>query len=224
MHRMIRGLIGMIAASISLLATPAQAELTLCNRTSYRMEAAIGLEKRANVATRGWFRLDPGQCRQVLDGPLDADMVYVHARTPPVYGTAPLPQNGQAEFCIRNGDFDIANARGCPVSQQARFTAAQAVGFAERAGRQSGGRCRLRRRAGAACRHPAAARHRRLRRLSDRRRAGRQDAGRARQIPQRPQARRRRRVSGRNFSTRCSMPRTIRKASAFPGATTPNTR
>ena len=28
----------------------------------------------------------------------------------------------------------------------------------------------------------------------------------------------------RNFSTRCSMPRATRKASAFPGATTPNTR
>ena len=62
------------------------------------METAVGLEKRANVATRGWFRLDPGQCRQVLDGPLDADMVYLHARTPPVYGSAPLPQNGDADF------------------------------------------------------------------------------------------------------------------------------
>ena len=83
------------ATLVMLAATPAQAELTLCNRTSYQMEAAIGLEKRANVATRGWFRIDPGQCRQVVDGALDADMVYVHARTPPVYGSAPLPQNGQ---------------------------------------------------------------------------------------------------------------------------------
>ena len=56
------------------------------------MDAAIGLEKRANVSTRGWFRIDPGQCRQVLDGALDADLVYVHARTPPVYGSAPMPQ------------------------------------------------------------------------------------------------------------------------------------
>jgi uncharacterized membrane protein len=58
-----------------VLVTPAQAELTLCNRTSYQMEAAIGLEMRANVATRGWFRVDPGQCRQVVDGELEADMV-----------------------------------------------------------------------------------------------------------------------------------------------------
>src|SRR5476651_95748 len=60
------------AALIMLAAAPARAELTLCNRTSYQMEAAYGLEKRANVATRGWFRIEPGQCRQVLDGPLDA--------------------------------------------------------------------------------------------------------------------------------------------------------
>jgi uncharacterized membrane protein len=113
------------AALVMLAMTSARAELTLCNRTSYQVEAAIGLEKRANVATRGWFRIDPGQCRQVVDGALDADMTYVHARTPPVYSTAPMPQTGQAELCIRNGDFEIANARSCPVSQQARFAAAR---------------------------------------------------------------------------------------------------
>jgi uncharacterized membrane protein len=125
---MIRGFACIIAAAsatLVLAASTAYAELTLCNRTSYRVEAAIGLEKRANVATRGWFRIDPGACRQVVDGALDADMVYVHARTPPVYGSAPMPQTGHAELCIRDGNFEIANARGCPVSQQAHFTAAQ---------------------------------------------------------------------------------------------------
>jgi uncharacterized membrane protein len=118
-------LVGLGVLLVLPVATPAQAELTLCNRTSYRMETAIGLEKRANVATRGWFGIDPGQCRQVVDGALDADMVYVHTRTPPVYGTAPLPQNGNAEFCVRDANFEIANARGCPVSQQVRFSPAR---------------------------------------------------------------------------------------------------
>jgi len=123
---MIRSCICRIVMSLAVLAaTSARAELTLCNRTSFRMEAAIGLEKRASVATRGWFRLDPGQCRQVIDGPIDADMVYLHARTAPVYGSTPLPKNGQAEFCIRDSDFDIADARGCPTSQQAHFSAAK---------------------------------------------------------------------------------------------------
>jgi uncharacterized membrane protein len=114
-----------LTALLMLSVFPARAELTLCNRTSYQMEAAYGLEKRANVATRGWFRIDPGQCRQVLDTVLDADMIYVNARTPPVYGSAPLPQNGNADFCVREGSFEIGNARGCPVSQQAHFSAAR---------------------------------------------------------------------------------------------------
>jgi uncharacterized membrane protein len=110
---------------IMLAAAPAHAELTLCNRTSYLMDVAIGLEKGATVATRGWFRIEPGQCNQVLDGPLEAELIYVHSRTPPLYGNAPLPQNGQAELCIRPGDFAIADGRGCPASEQARFSAAK---------------------------------------------------------------------------------------------------
>ena len=112
---MIRGSNCILAAAsatfVTLAATEARAELTLCNRTSYRLDAAIGLEKRAHVASRGWFRIDPGQCRQVVDGALDVDMVYVHARTPPVYGSAPMPQAGHAELCIRYGD-QAAGPRG----------------------------------------------------------------------------------------------------------------
>jgi uncharacterized membrane protein len=52
-------------------------------------------------------------------------MVYVHARAPPVYGSAPFPLNGQADFCVKNGDFDIPNARSCPTSQQAQFSPAK---------------------------------------------------------------------------------------------------
>ncbi|HEX5212909.1 MAG TPA: DUF1036 domain-containing protein [Pseudolabrys sp.] len=122
---MIRRLVYGLAGLWALASVPAHAELTLCNRTSYRVEAAIGLEKRANVETRGWFRIDSGACRKVIDGALDADMVYVHARAPAVYGSAPLPQASQAELCIRDGDFTISNARGCPVNQQTRFSAAR---------------------------------------------------------------------------------------------------
>src|SRR3974377_318202 len=74
-----------------LALTSVRAELILCNRTSSRLEAAIGLEKRVTIATRGWFRVDPGDCRQVAEGALETDMVYLHARTPPAYGRAPHP-------------------------------------------------------------------------------------------------------------------------------------
>jgi len=117
--------IACLGVLLMLPAAPARAELTLCNRTSYLMDAAIGLAKAANVTTRGWFRVAPGQCRQVLDGPLDADFIYLHGRTPPVYGTAPLPANGDSAFCVGQGDFTLADARDCPPGEQVRFGAAR---------------------------------------------------------------------------------------------------
>src|SRR5262245_14070468 len=117
---MIRGFLSMIAMPIAALAvSKARAELTLCNRTSFRVEAAIGLEKRANAASRGWFRLalPTGVGRPIRRRAACANAV--------VYGTAPRPQDGQADFCISNGDFEISDARSCSASQQAHFSAAK---------------------------------------------------------------------------------------------------
>jgi hypothetical protein len=47
-------------------------------------------------------------------------MVYVHARTPPVYGGAPQPQAGHAELCIRDSNFDISKARNRLILRKGR--------------------------------------------------------------------------------------------------------
>src|SRR5690606_23944276 len=113
---MIRTMTAHGALLLTLLLVPcaAHAELTLCNRTSYVVDAALGFERRATFATRGWFRVDPGQCRKVIETPLDGDTLYLHARTAKLYGTAPLPQTGHVDLCVREDDFAIENARNCP--------------------------------------------------------------------------------------------------------------
>lgn len=119
--RAVKGLA--MAAAAMLLPSLARADLQLCNRTSYAVETAVGLEEKSAVATRGWFRLDPGQCRVVLQGDLVADHVYMHARALPVYGASPLPQTGHADLCVAQGNFVIAAARTCRSGQTpARFT------------------------------------------------------------------------------------------------------
>jgi uncharacterized membrane protein len=104
---------------ISFLASsaPAFAELKICNRMSYVVEAAIGIDDKAATATRGWFRIDPAGCRVVVQGTLSADRILLNARALGVYGASPLPQNGRDSLCVAPDNFVIAAARQCRAGQ-----------------------------------------------------------------------------------------------------------
>ena len=110
------------AAAISLFvsALPAFADLKLCNRMSYVVEAAIGIDDKSATATRGWFRIDPAACRVVLQGALTADRILLNARALGVYGASPIPQNGSDTLCIAPENFVIAAARQCRGRPDAR--------------------------------------------------------------------------------------------------------
>ncbi|MBV8925146.1 MAG: DUF1036 domain-containing protein [Bradyrhizobium sp.] len=113
------------AAIISFLSScePALADLKLCNRMSYVVEAAIGIDDKAATATRGWFRIDPATCRIVVQGTLNADRILLNARALGVYGASPIPQNGSDTLCVAPDNFVIAAARLCRSGQTpAQFT------------------------------------------------------------------------------------------------------
>ena len=122
---------------------PARADLQICNRMSYVVEAALGVEDKGATATRGWFRVDPGQCRTVLQGAIEAERLLIHAEALPIYGAPPLPRSGHADLCVARDDFVIAAASVCtrPGQRLARFTevkpsqsdSAQVVSLAEEA-------------------------------------------------------------------------------------------
>jgi uncharacterized membrane protein len=101
-----------LPALVSLTA-PARADLQFCNKTSYVLDLALGLEDKDAAATRGWFRVDPGACKTVLQGTPQAEKIYVHARALAAYGPSPLPQIGHADFCVTEGNFVIAAAKAC---------------------------------------------------------------------------------------------------------------
>jgi uncharacterized membrane protein len=119
-----RGLPAAIAAlALLVFAGTARADLAICNRMSYVVDAALALENKGKAATRGWFRIDPGQCDTVLHGAPIAERLYLHVRTLALYGTAPLPRVGHDNFCIADKNFVIAAARHCRgVQKRARFT------------------------------------------------------------------------------------------------------
>jgi uncharacterized membrane protein len=96
---------------------PAHADLKLCNRMSYVVEVAIGIDDKSATATRGWFRIDPAACRVVVQGTLTADRILLNARALGVYGSSPIPQNGGDTLCIAPDNFVIAAARQCRAGQ-----------------------------------------------------------------------------------------------------------
>jgi len=150
-------LLGLIAGlSTGFFITSAAADLKLCNKMSYVVDVALALEKGASANSRGWYRLDPGQCRTAIQGALPAGDLYLHARTPSVYGPSPLPQRGDTEFCIGASDFSSLNARNCKAGQRAalftavkpapseesdqdfRITLAEEAGYSEEQARDAG--------------------------------------------------------------------------------------
>lgn len=121
---MLRGTyIGVTLAALvaGLASNEARADLKICNRMSYVVEAAIGIDDKNATATRGWFRIDPARCRFVAQGTLNADRILLHARALPVYGATPVPQSGTDNFCVAQAqnDFVIAAARQCRSGQTA---------------------------------------------------------------------------------------------------------
>jgi uncharacterized membrane protein len=112
-------LVALPGAALTLLASaaPAFADLKLCNRMSYVVEAAIGIDEKAATATRGWFRIDPAACRVVLQGTLKADRILLNARALGLYGSSPIPQNGSDTLCVAQDNFVIAAARQCRTGQ-----------------------------------------------------------------------------------------------------------
>jgi uncharacterized membrane protein len=115
MRNVMAGCIPVIA--LLACAAPARADLKLCNRMSYVIEAAIGIDDKAATATRGWFRIDPAACRVVVQGTLTADRILLNARALGVYGSSPIPQNGGDTLCIAPDNFVIAAARQCRSGQ-----------------------------------------------------------------------------------------------------------
>lgn len=106
------------AILLVVAADTARADLEICNRTSFVIEAAIGVETKGAAATRGWFRVDPGACRSVLRGEAVHDHLYLHARALPLYGALRPLSAAHLELCTGSGDFLIAGARKCTKPEE----------------------------------------------------------------------------------------------------------
>jgi uncharacterized membrane protein len=96
------------AIACALAATPAQAALTLCNRTSYILYAATSAIQSPRSQTQGWTRITPGECQLARKEPLTAETYLVHARTSLAHSGPARAWGGAYPVCVKDANFSIA--------------------------------------------------------------------------------------------------------------------
>lgn len=113
------------AAAFIAAAAPAQAKYSLCNKTSYALSAAVGYVDGDRLATRGWWRLRPGQCKVVLTEPANPGRYFVYAEAIPGHRGPLRAWSGETPLCVENtGFFNLRNQEVCrddPIRQRNFF-------------------------------------------------------------------------------------------------------
>lgn len=122
--------VALLAVALAAIcgATPAEAALKLCNRTSYILYAATGMAAANGVATKGWTRIVPGACKIAIKGDLGTAPVYVYARTSQAHSGPARAWGGSKMLCTADTDFALdAPAAGdrCPTDNAYHMPFAQ---------------------------------------------------------------------------------------------------
>ena len=104
----------------------ASAKYSFCNKSSYALSASIGYVDGDRLATRGWWRLRPGQCKVVLTEQAKPGKYFVYAEAIPGHKGPLRTWSGDTALCVENnGFFNLRNQDVCredPMRQRRFFT------------------------------------------------------------------------------------------------------
>jgi uncharacterized membrane protein len=102
-------LLAAAAACAGAFATPAAADLRMCNLTTSRIGIAIGYRDQQGWATEGWWNINPRGCETLLKGLLAARYYYVYAVDYDRGGE----WSGRSFMCTREREFTIRGVEDC---------------------------------------------------------------------------------------------------------------
>jgi uncharacterized membrane protein len=105
-------------ATLTALVLPARAQeaegWTLCNRTSYIIETAVGHSEGTGVSVDGWTKLPPGTCKTALPGPLTPGVHYLYGRGSSAHQGGGREWGGRHELCVDpTGGFSLESPPDC---------------------------------------------------------------------------------------------------------------
>jgi uncharacterized membrane protein len=94
-----------LVIALAGLAAPAEAGLTLCNRTSTVVYAATAALTLPQATVKGWTRLAPGACGEAIKGDLTAQAYYLYAKTSRAHTGPARAWSGTTRICAKDKDF-----------------------------------------------------------------------------------------------------------------------
>ncbi len=99
----------LVAVSLIACATPARADLRLCNLTPSKVGIALGYRDPQGWVTEGWWDLTPKACETLLKGALAGRFYYVFA----VDYTRGGEWSGRSLMCTKDAAFTIRGVEDC---------------------------------------------------------------------------------------------------------------
>lgn len=115
-YKILAGRFGFLSLFASLVigwsfvsASPAYADLKICNKTPNLVGVALGYKDQQGWASEGWWNVDPNVCQTLLEGPLIARYYYIFAIDYKEGGS----WGGTANLCTREKLFTIRGIKDC---------------------------------------------------------------------------------------------------------------
>ena len=94
--------------SFLFLSTQAQAGLTFCNKADVAHSFAVAFKDGDGFLSKGWWNIDPGECKIVVSGDLKQRYYYFRANA-----TGRDFTGGKYAFCTVTKAFDIIGDENC---------------------------------------------------------------------------------------------------------------
>ncbi|MEE9379923.1 MAG: DUF1036 domain-containing protein [Hyphomonadaceae bacterium] len=100
------------------LTGPAEAQSnrgwSVCNQTSFVIEAAVARPDAESIIVEGWTKLRPGSCEIVMPGPLRPGVHYLYTHSSEAHRGGTREWAGDQELCVDpSGSFSIENLPDC---------------------------------------------------------------------------------------------------------------
>lgn len=102
-------LVAFLFGGLFLVASPARADLRLCNMTSSRVGIALGYRDAQGWVTEGWWNLNARGCETLLKGLLGGRFYYIYAIDYDRGGE----WSGRSFMCTREREFTIRGTEDC---------------------------------------------------------------------------------------------------------------